>query len=1286
MWRSFSRPLLCFSLLFGLCVLPAWGQMGSQGTISVAVVDQSGAVVPDADLTLQDLATNYVRTAVTQTAGTYTFVSLSLGNYKLTVSKSGFETQVFDAVTVQAARVTDVKVTLKVGVVTQQVVVSERAVPLIETTSNAISGTIDLKRIEQLPMTGRDVTQLAYLVPGFAGARGTGGTWNGLPLVATGSNIDGVQANTNRMKFSGNTTPAVQARLEDIQEMTIQTDQLNLNTGYGTTSMQINFVTRRGSNEFHGRIYEDHRNKSLNAQTWANDAVPGEPVPKPKFILNDFGGSVGGPIIKNKLFFFGSFAMSKQPGGAPVGTSFLTQDAQQGNFTFIDNDGVTQTVNVLTQIAQPNGLPSTVNSVTSGIFSEINSAVGTGSVVATEDPIIKDLTWANPQPITNKYPAFRVDYNPSESFRINLAFNNTRRNEAHTGYAPFPGSAFANRATSNTYNFSTAALGIEWSISPTLINQFRGGFLYHNQNFDQGAEPLWTTQPSITWPIADSGHWFRTPITTYYPLWNVADNVTWQRGAHTMNIGFSFYREQDHYWNPREPMYVNLGLAANDPALSLFENSALLANASDYYRSQAESLYAILVGRISGVNGTFPVDPKTKQYIQEYGGAYNLNELSKAWGLFFQDSWRVKPNLTLNYGLRWDFTGDNHDLTSAYHSADLTDIYGPSGIGNMFKPGTLAGPADPVLTARSHVYKPWNKSPQPALGIAWNPKYTEGLMGKLFGGSNTVIRASFALRDVTPPYQYYWNSASNMGYAFYQNYSLSPSVVPGVGTFTPGSLSLASTEISGLGLPSFRLSPSVYQEVIPQSEETFYGYWGGVNGMMPTIKQPYVMSWNVGIQRALGQSNVLEVRYIGNRSVHQWVAQNVNEVNIYENGFLPEFQHAQANLAINEANGIPNSFANSGYPGQSALPIMTTAGLDPADGYFVSLLRRGRAGDFASMLAGGPWGEGAAYFCNLVGSANFSPCLPFTGGTPVAGAYPINFFQANPFNAGKGSELMSDVGWGNYHALQVELRQKPWHSMQFDVNWTWSRTLGVQPGNTWTGGFNMFTMRDLRLNYGPTMFDFRHVLHAAGTYDFPFGKGKRFANQGGVVDKVVGGWSIGTIVTYQSGTPYQLQSGYNSYNGPANLPISGRYGDSGVDLVGVTQSQIQNSVGVYRTGLAFADAIGTQYLVSPTTGGANPDYIAPNTTAGVDGYHPWFTGPRRFFQDLAITKTIPITERMRFSFQSEFLNVWNHPVWGAPNANIRSSAFGHSTVMTNNWPFNASPGPRQIEFRANLEF
>jgi len=1271
---SLSRHLLgkavvCISILLGLCVLPLWGQMGSQGSISVTVLDQTGGTVPDATLTLQDLSTNDVRTAVTPSEGTHTFAGLSLGNYKLTVSKADFKTEVFDLVTVQAARVTDLKVTLIVGAKAEQIVVSESAVPIIQTTSNAISGTIDLKQIEQLPLGGRDVSQMAYLVPGY------NGTWDGLPTAAQGNNIDGVVASPSRMKFAGNGAPVLQARLEDMQEMTVQTDQLDMNTGFGQSNMQVNFVTRRGTNNFHGRLFEDHRNAALNSNSWGNNAYG---VPKAPLILNDFGGSVGGPIIKNKLFFFGSFAMSKQPGSATVAPSpVLTSAAQQGNITFTDTTGKVQTVNILTQIAAPNGLTSTINPLVSSQLQAINSSLASGAVAQSSDPNINNITWLNNAPITRYFPALRLDYNLRDNLRINFAWNETKDQFPNTAAAVFPGSAFANRIASNKDKQYTAGLGIDWSLRPNMINQFRGGFLYNAGWFAYDAAPLYASQPQVNWAIGASGQTFNLPISTYYPLFNLADNVNWLHGAHTFNLGASFYREQDHYWNPPAGFpVIQLGSDPSDPATSIFANSALLQSAGNYNAvlGDAENLYATLVGRIQNVTGTFALDPKTKQYFNHVG-AYNLDELQKAWGLFFQDSWRFKPTLTFNYGLRWDFTGDDHDLTSAYHSADPVGVYGPSGVGNIFKPGTLTGDPNPSYTASSHQYQPWNVSPQPAVGVAWNPNYSEGIKGKLFGGSKTVIRAGAAVRRYTEPYQFFWNSASNYGFAFYQNFSLYPSTSPGTGVFQPGSLAL------GDSLPPYFVTPSSYSDVIPEASQTFYGYWSGVNGMLPSIHQPYVMSWNFGIQRALGQSNVLEVRYVGNRSVHQWIQLNPNEVNIFENGFLNEFKNAAANLAINAAHGVANSFANNGYAGQQPLPIMTAA--SPGyngpptgfftDGYFINLLQNGRAGDFASVLAGTQ-----SYLCNLIGSANFSPCA---GAGPVNGAYPINFFQANPFNAGKATAVMTDAGWGNYQALQVDLREKPWHGAQLDVNYTWSHTLGVQPGNDWTGSFNMFTMRDLRLSYGPTLFDFRHVLHANGTYDLPFGKGRAFLNHGGVVDRVVGGWSFGTIVTYQSGAPAEVLGGYNNSNGPSYLQTGARYGDGGITLSGVTAAQLNSSVGVYNTGQPFANGVNPKYLANNGTGGgANSSLINPNTTAGIIGYHPWLYGPRNFSQDMAITKSIPIRENLRFTFQSEFLNVWNHPTWGYLDTGVQDYGFGDVYVN------NMGTFGRQIEFRANLEF
>jgi len=217
MSRSFSRALfgsmvVCLLFLFAFSTPSAWAQNGAYGSVNVAVLDESGAVVPDAQLTILDTATGDVHKATTGPQGTFTFVALPLGTYKLTVSKGSFQTQVYDSVVVQGGRVTDLKALLKVGAASQEVVVSGAVSPLEEATSNAIVTTIDIKQIQDLPLGGRDISQLAFLTPGYSGTPGFG-TWNGLPMIAQGNTIDGVVSSTSRMKFGGNTTPGLQARV-----------------------------------------------------------------------------------------------------------------------------------------------------------------------------------------------------------------------------------------------------------------------------------------------------------------------------------------------------------------------------------------------------------------------------------------------------------------------------------------------------------------------------------------------------------------------------------------------------------------------------------------------------------------------------------------------------------------------------------------------------------------------------------------------------------------------------------------------------------------------------------------------------------------------------------------------------------------------------------------------------------------------------------------------------------------------------------------------------------------
>jgi hypothetical protein len=464
--------------------------------------------------------------------------------------------------------------------------------------------------------------------------------------------------------------------------------------------------------------------------------------------------------------------------------------------------------------------------------------------------------------------------------------------------------------------------------------------------------------------------------------------------------------------------------------------------------------------------------------------------------------------------------------------------------------------------------------------------------------------------------------------------------------------------------------------------------------MNQNIKQPYTESWNFGIQRKLGESRVIEVRYQGNRALHQWINLNINEVNVFENGFLQEFKNAQSNLKINQGAGSGGSFANLN-PGLGTvpLPILTAAftgsqsgpqtNSNFKNGTFIGYLNFGQVGSFANSLAANV--SSAPYLCNLIGSVNFSPCASFVTG---AGAgYPINFFQANPYAAGTSPPVngtgsagyMTDAGYSNYNALQVDFRQRSWHGVQFDANYTWSKTLGVSTPNDWTGTYSQFTLRNIRQSYGPTLFDLHHVMHANATVDLPFGRGKAYLNQSGIVDKVLGGWNVGTIVTYQTGMPFRVLGGYRTFNQVA---------DSGVVLNGVTIQQLQNAVGVHHApGSAFATFIDPKYLVSATGGGANPAFIVGNTTPGTIAPPLFLYGPHGFYDDLAISKAIPITERWRFTFQSEFLNVFNHPVFGQPTggnpvtSNIRSTGWATGTPTNNTRGFG-----RQIEFRANISF
>jgi hypothetical protein len=1254
----------------------AFPQTTTSGSLTVSVNDPSGASVPDAQLEARDLATNVSTRAATGAAGTYTFPNLPFGEYRLTITAKGFQNYVFESIQVQTARDTAVSAVLKVGAPTETVSVSAMETPLVEPGVSAIATTIDTKQVVSLPLQGRGMYVLAFLTPGWAstGPGSTAGTWNNMPGGAiVSADFDGTQAISNRFRSGGYTygTSVVTPRIENIAEMTVQTAQLDL-SGNGTSAMKIAMVTRRGSNAYHGRVFEDFQNTSLNANSWSNNA---RNLPRNIVKLNDFGFSVGGPILKNKLFFFGTYAQSIQPQSISATASVLSPTAQQGIFQYRATDGSIRSVDVL-QLGGSAGGPSTVNANIAGQLKSINGVLNSGVVTPTTDPNLSTLSWQYAARRTMYYPALRFDYNLTDAIRLNVSY--TQQKQVYPGAnAPvFPGGIDTVNLTSSNNNNRIAGFGFDYTIRPTLINQFHAGYMYQYSIFDPenlGLD-LSTVFPQ-SWAYGTSLYasniYPRQAISSFYPMLSWTDALNWQRGNHSFVFGGGWFREQDHYWNgPGGYPISTTGLASNDPLTSTFSSALSAAGLNTTQQTNAQGLYATLVGRLRSVTiggGGRPLDPKTGQY-QPFG-AYNLNEVQQSGNLFVQDKWRLTPTLTLNYGLRWDIIGDDHDLNGAYSSpASLADFWGPTTVGALFQPGNLGGVQDPKFTAKVHAYNTSWKNFSPAIALAWSPN-TEGFLGKIFPSGKTVIRTGWSLRTYQEGAQNFWAFASNSGSFFFQQGSLSPDTTGAIGTFQPGSLYLNQP------LPPYALFPTAWSPTLPASTLTFNGTFYAMN---PQIRQPYVEQWNFGIQRELGHGSALEVRYVGNMGMHGWFSVNLNEPNIFENQFLQEFKNAQSNLAINQANGKGASFANNGLPGQSALPIFAAAfGTTSGSLYnqFLTQLQTGAAGSVANSLA-----NTQSYICNMFG-AKFSPCANLKlGGAGTS--YPINFFEVNPFTAGRNLNYLDAIGKSNYHSAQVEFRQRVTHGMQFNLNYTFGKALVLGPVNGYQGnaGGSFSTIRNYELSYRPSTYDLRHIFHASGTYDLPFGKGQKFLSGSSLADHVLGHWTLGTIIVMQSGPPTQLTGGYSTVNN----------NDSGVLLgSGVTAKTLQDAVGVYRTGNPWVLTLNPNLIGA--NGGVNPSVMTPNTNPGVWGANPFIYGPHWFNADLSVNKSIPIRESVRMTLQGQFLNVFNHPAFGIPSyttvpmalsAQSLTFAQANGTSTTNGGITTA----RRIEIRANIEF
>lgn len=1246
--RFFRLGLVAaLALVLGAAGTPVYGQGTTTSTISGRVVDASGGVLPGATVTAKRIDTGTESTTVTNTEGAFALPSLQPGTYELTIGLEGFKTTVVSDVVITAVQGANIDVKLEVGGITEQVTVSSSS-EIIQTQSTTISSTITTNQITKLPLTSRSAMDFVNFLPGVSTPGGNrNATINGLPQGVINITLDGINIQDNTNRTGDGFFSIVSPRLDAIEEVSVTTAGQGADAGQG--AVQIKFVTRSGSNTYSGSAYHYYRNDKLNANTWFNNR---QEVDKPELLQNQFGARLGGPLVipgllsRGKAFFFGNYEELRQPSDVTRNRNLLNTSAIAGNYTY---DGVTVNVLALGASNPATAGTSTPDPTIAALLGDIRAAAASDGTLSVLDDNVDQLRFNVATESKRIFPTGRIDFNVTDNHRFTSALN-------YNWYTDYPDTLNSREATFPGFPVGAGQTSIRLSWSNTLrstlgrnlVNELRVGYSGAPVKFfDEMNEGMYTGGVANTKGFNfgtgnPANQWIAVGSTLTAPGASPApqsrdatdlafDNtVTWLKGNHNLTGGVSWSMFDVWLKNSSLVPTMSFGLLNDDPAQEVITTASLRAatgvTPSSTELAAARNLYALLTGRVTGITANARIDESTGQYVY-MGTSTQRSEMSEG-GFFVQDSWRWRPNFTINAGVRYVVQLPFKAKNDSYSTTTMEDLCGPSGVGpngycNLFQPGTMPGKAVSEfynLEKGKNAYNTDWDNFAPNVGFAWTPERRPGLLGTLMS-DEFVVRAGFAraysrngMGDFTGQY------ASNPGVIITTNRS------QGLGNIIPegSSAPLLFRNDSLLGAPSFPDRPVYPMTDVPTSDIRLFD---------PNIKIPSADTWSAGFQRRVTENMALEVRYVGTNSDNAWTARNFNEINIYENDFINEFRRAQGNLQANLAAGLGGTFRYTGAPGTQPLPIMLA-------------FLNGRP----ASQAGSP----AAYTGNLWTNNGMLNDLTMRNPDPqgLAGTLignhtsnmlraglPANFFQANPNHRG-GAFVTLNSHKTRYHALQVELRRRLAQGLQFQSSYVY--------GNAMETAFYTHR-RDLywQRNTGSEG-DLTHQFKANVVYDLPFGQGRRFLGGAGpVLERIVGGWQIGFNTRLQSGQLVDVGGvrliGWTADEVKDAYKLRFEHGDKQIFMW--PEDVITNTIRAY----SFSATSATGYS------GAAPEgrYFAPANgpdcieVAGGLGECPGvvqslvLTGPMFSQTDLRVAKRTQIVGRLNVEFSVEALNVFN---------------------------------------------